>query len=127
MSKQGISIPEAPEYEPGYHQAVKAGNTVYVAGTMGFDTATGEFAGPTARAQTRQSLLNCQAILRAAGAELTDAVMVYVLIKNSEDAPLVNEVFAELFPEVEPPRSMGRIGVDRPNLLVSISIIAVID
>jgi 2-iminobutanoate/2-iminopropanoate deaminase len=38
MSKLAISIPEAPEYEPGYSQAVKAGNTVYVGGTMGVDS-----------------------------------------------------------------------------------------
>jgi enamine deaminase RidA (YjgF/YER057c/UK114 family) len=39
MPNQHVSIPEAPEYEPGYSQAVKAGNTVYVGGTMGIDAA----------------------------------------------------------------------------------------
>ena len=77
MAKQSISVPGAPEHEPGYSQAVRAGNTVYVGGTMGVDVTTGEFAGPTVREQTRQSLLNCQTILRAAGAELSDVVMVH--------------------------------------------------
>ena len=127
MVKQPISIPQAPEYEPGYSQAVKAGNTVYVGGTMGIDVATGEFAGPTVREQTRQSLLNCQAILRAAGAELSDAVMIYTLLQRSEDAPTVSEVFTEFYPELEPPRCVSKIGVDRPGLLISIAMIAVID
>ena len=51
MTKQSISIPEAPEYVPRYSQAVRAGNTVYVGGTMGVDMKTGQFAGPTIREQ----------------------------------------------------------------------------
>ena len=51
MTKQGISIPEAPEYDPRYSQVVRAGNTVYVGGTMGVDMRTGQFAGPTIREQ----------------------------------------------------------------------------
>ena len=126
MPNQRVSIPEAPEYEPVFSQAMKAGNTVYVGGTMGIDATTGQFAGPTIREQTRQSLLNCQAILRAAGAELSDAVMIHVLLQRSEDAPAVSEVFEEFFPDVEPPRCMSRIGVGRPNLLISIAMVAVL-
>jgi 2-iminobutanoate/2-iminopropanoate deaminase len=121
-----ISTPDAPQ-SPSYSQAVKAGNTIYVAGTPGIDVATGEFAGPTVREQARQSLRNCAAILRAAGAELRDAVMVHTLLLRSEDADAVIEVFDEFFPEVRPPRFVGRIGVDRPGLLVSIAMVAVID
>ena len=63
MARQVISTPDAPQ-DPRYSQAVKVGNTIYVAGTIGFDVATGEFAGPTIREQTRQSLLNCQSTAR---------------------------------------------------------------
>ena len=79
MPKEIISTPEAPQ-SPMYSQAVKAGNTIYVAGTTGVDVTTGEFAGATVKEQARQSLLNCQAILRAAGAGLSDAVMVHTLL-----------------------------------------------
>ena len=79
MTKQIIRTGDAPA-SPAYSQAVKAGNAIYVAGTTGVDMATGEFAGPTVQEQARQSLLNCQAILRAGGAELSDAVMVHTLL-----------------------------------------------
>jgi 2-iminobutanoate/2-iminopropanoate deaminase len=69
MPRQVISTPEAPEY-PSYSRAVKVGSTIYVAGTIGVDVVTGALAGPTIQEQTRQSLRNCQAILRAGGAEL---------------------------------------------------------
>lgn len=123
MSREVISTPEAPEF-PSYSQAVKVGNTVHVAGTIGMDVATGTMAGDTIREQTRQSLLNCQAILRAAGAELDDAVMVHTLLMRAEDADGVNDVFDEFFPEVRPPRCVSKLGVDRPGILVSIAMVA---
>jgi 2-iminobutanoate/2-iminopropanoate deaminase len=59
---------------------VKAADTIYVAGTTGVDVKTGEFAGATVEDQARQALRNCEAILRAGGAELTDAVMVHTAV-----------------------------------------------
>ena len=126
MPREVISTPDAPE-SPLYSQAVKAGDTVYVAGTTGVDVRTGTFAGATVTEQARQALLNCQAILRAAGAELSDAVMVYSLLARSEDADDLVAVFGEFYPEVRPPQCVSRIGVDRPGLLVSIAMVAVID
>ena len=126
MSREIISTNEAPQ-DPAYSQAVKAGSTIYVAGTIGVDVATGQFAGPSIREQTRQALLNCQAILRAAGAELSDAVMVHVLLARSEDAPGVTEVINEFWPDVRPPRCVSKIGVDRPELLISVAMTAVVD
>ena len=67
MPREVISTSEAPQFE-AYSQAVKAGSTIYVAGTIGVDVTTGEFAGSTIREQTRQALLICKAILRADGA-----------------------------------------------------------
>jgi 2-iminobutanoate/2-iminopropanoate deaminase len=126
MPRKVISTGEAPEYS-SYSQAVKVGNTIYVAGTTGVDVTTGEFAGPTVQEQARQSLLNCQAILRAGGAELSDAVMVHTLLLRPEDADGLIEVFDEFFPDVRPPRCVSKIGVDRPGLLVSIAMVAVTD
>jgi 2-iminobutanoate/2-iminopropanoate deaminase len=126
MPREIISTPDAPEY-PSYSQAVKAGNTIYVAGTVGVDPATGQLAGPTIQEQTRRSLLNCEAILRAGGATLSDAVMVHTLLLRSEDADGVMEVFDEFFPDARPPRCVSRLGVDRPGILASIAMVAVID
>jgi 2-iminobutanoate/2-iminopropanoate deaminase len=126
MPKEIISTPEAPQ-SSAYSQAVKVGDMIYVAGTTGVDVATGQFAGATIKEQARQSLLNCQTILRAAGAELSDAVMVHTLLMRPEDADDLAEVFNEFFPEVRPPRCVSKIGVDRPGLLVSIAMVAATD
>jgi 2-iminobutanoate/2-iminopropanoate deaminase len=108
MPREVISTPHAPEYA-SYSQAVKAGNTIYVAGTVGVDVATGELAGSTVREQTRQALLNCQAILRAGGAELSDAVMVHTLLLRPDDADAVVGVFEEFYPDVRPPRCVAKL------------------
>jgi 2-iminobutanoate/2-iminopropanoate deaminase len=126
VPNQVVSTPDAPESRD-YSQAVRAGNTIYVAGTTGVDPATGQFAGSTVEAQTRQALRNAQAILAAAGAELHDAVMVHTLLAHSADAAAVGGVFEEFWPDVRPPRCVSKIGVERPNLLVSIALIAVVD
>jgi 2-iminobutanoate/2-iminopropanoate deaminase len=44
-----------------------------------------------------------------------------------EDVDELTEVFDEIVAEVRPPRRVGRIGVDRPGLLVSIAMVAVTD
>jgi len=124
MSRVVISTPDAPEY-PTYSQAVKVGDTIYVAGTTGVDVSTGEFAGTTVQEQARQALRNCQAILAAGGATLSDAAMVHTLLMRPEDADGLVEVFDEFFPDVRPPRCVSKIGVDRPGLLVSIAMVAV--
>ena len=124
MPREVISTPDAPEYA-SYSQAVKAGDTIYVAGTVGVDVSTGELAGNTIEEQTRQALLNCRAILRAGGAELSDAVMVHTLLLRPEDADGVVTVFDEFYPDVRPPRCVAKLGVDRPGVLVSIAMVAV--
>lgn len=43
---------------------------MFVSATTGIDPSTGELAGNTIPVQTRQALLNCDAILQAAGANL---------------------------------------------------------
>ncbi len=126
MPRQVISTPDAPN-DPRYSQAVKAGNTIYVAGTVGIDVTTGELAGLTVQEQARQSLRNCRAILRAGGADLDDVVMVHTLLLRSEDADGLVEVFDEFFPQVRPPRCVSRLGVNRPGILVSIAMVAVIE
>lgn len=126
MRRQVISTPEAPQF-PAYSQAVKAGDTIYVAGTIGMDVKTGKLAGPTVQEQARQALRNCQAILRAGGAELGGVVMVHTLLLRPEDADGLIEVFDEFFPDVRPPRCVSKLGVDRPGILVSIAMVAVTD
>jgi 2-iminobutanoate/2-iminopropanoate deaminase len=92
----------------------------------GVDPKTGQPAGTTIQEQTRQSLLNCENVLHAAGAKRADIVDVQVLLARPGDFAGLNEEYAKFFPSDPPARSVAKLGVEVPNLLVSIRMTAVV-
>jgi 2-iminobutanoate/2-iminopropanoate deaminase len=123
MNKQILETEEAPS-SPLYSQGVKVGSTIYVAGMAGIDAATKQLAGETIQEQTRQALRNCIAVVEAGGGRLEDVVQVTVLLANPGDFAGMNEEYAKVF-AVEPPvRAVTKLGVELPNVLVSIMMTA---
>jgi reactive intermediate/imine deaminase len=120
-----IHIPNAPS-SPLYSQAVKVGSTIWVTGIPGVDPQTNQPAGPTIQEQTRQALVNCESILRAAGAKLDNVVEVQVLLARPNDFAGMNEAYAKFFPTDPPIRSTARLGPELPGMLVSIKMTAVL-
>jgi reactive intermediate/imine deaminase len=118
-----IDTPNAPS-SPLYSEAVKAGQHVYVSGLVGIDASTGNLAGSTIQEQTRQALTNCRAVLQAAGATLADVVEVGVLLTNPTDFAGMNDEYATWFPAEPPTRYVAKLGVEIPELLVSIRMTA---
>jgi 2-iminobutanoate/2-iminopropanoate deaminase len=118
-----IGTPSAPS-SPLYSQAVRAGQHVYVSGLVGIDASTGNLAGSTIQEQTRQALSNCQAVLQAAGATLAEVVEVGVLLTNPTDFAGMNQEYATWFPAEPPTRYVAKLGVEIPDLLVSIRMTA---
>jgi 2-iminobutanoate/2-iminopropanoate deaminase len=84
-------------------------------------------AGSTIQEQTRQALVNCENILRAAGARLENVVEVLVLLTRPNDFAGLNEEYAKFFPTDPPARAVAKLGVELPNLLVSIKMTALLD
>ena len=125
MKREVIRTPDAPSNKL-YSQAIKAGPTIYVTGVPGIDPKTGKVTGPTIQEQTRQALINCQNILRAAGATLANVVEVQVLLVNPDDFAGLNEEYAKFFPTDPPVRSVTRLGPNLPTILVSIRMTAVL-
>jgi 2-iminobutanoate/2-iminopropanoate deaminase len=123
MKKQIIQTAEAPS-SPLYSQAVRVGSTIYVSGTAGIDPATKQLVGVTIQEQTRQALRNCATIVAAAGATLDDVVQVTVLLANPADFAGMNEEYGKVFAHEPPARAVTKLGVELPNLLVSIMMIA---
>jgi 2-iminobutanoate/2-iminopropanoate deaminase len=125
MKKVFVTLPGLPT-TPMFSHAVRIGQTVYLSGIVGIDPATGQMAGTTIQQQTRQSLANCQAILQEAGASRDSIVDVQVLLAHPADFAGMNEAYGAFFPESPPARSVCKLGVEVPNLLVSIKMTAVI-
>jgi 2-iminobutanoate/2-iminopropanoate deaminase len=84
-------------------------------------------AGTTIQDQTRQALVNCDAILRAADATFADVVEVTVLLARPEDFAGLNQTYATFFPTDPPTRCVARLGVELPNVLVSIKMTGIVE
>lgn len=123
MTKQIIETSRAPG-SPLYSQGVRVGSTIYVSGMVGIDPATKQMAGTTVQEQTTQALRNCEAIIEAGGGTLQDVAQVTVLLTNPDDFAGMNESYATVFPTAPPARAVTKLGVDLPNVLVSIMMTA---
>jgi 2-iminobutanoate/2-iminopropanoate deaminase len=123
MKKQIVTTETAPS-SPLYSQGARVGPTIYVSGTVGVDVATGQMAGATIQEQTRQALHNCKAIVEAGGGTLDDVVQVTVLLADPADFAGMNEEYAKVFAIGPPTRAVTKLGVELPNVLVSIMMTA---
>lgn len=119
-----ISTTAAPGAIGPYSQAIEANGFVYASGQLPIDPATGAFPDGGVKEQTRQSLLNAQAILREAGLELTNVVKTTVFLADMNDFGAMNEVYAEFFKAPFPARSAIAVKTLPKNALVEIECVA---
>ena len=97
---------------------------LYVAGMAGIDVASKQLVGETIEAQTRQALRNCAAVVEAAGGTLADVVQVTVLLADPADFAGMNAEYAKVFAIDPPARAVAKLGVELPNLRVSVMMTA---
>ncbi|MGD2105599.1 MAG: RidA family protein [Anaerolineae bacterium] len=109
MNKQIIATDEAPAAVGPYSQGVQLGDLVFTAGQLGIVPATGDFAGPDIKGQTRQALENLEAVLRASGSCLDHTVKVTVFLQDIDEFSQMNDVYAEFFPKDPPARSAVQV------------------
>ncbi|NPD93022.1 RidA family protein [Xylanibacter muris] len=120
-----ISTVKAPAAIGPYSQAIEAGGFVYVSGQLPIDASTGLFPEGGIKEQTRQSLLNAQAILLQAGADFGKVVKTTVLLADIDDFAAMNEVYASFFSAPFPARSAFAVKDLPKGALVEIEMIAV--
>ena len=120
-----ISTDKAPAAIGPYSQAIAFGNLVITSGQLPIDPATGQFPEGGIKEQTRQSLLNAQAILKSAGLDLDNVVKTTVLLSDIANFGPMNEVYAEFFHEPYPARSAFAVRDLPKGALVEIEMIAV--
>ena len=123
--KKALNTAEAPAAIGPYSQGIAAGTTYYLSGQLPIDPATGAFPEGGIKEQTRQSLLNAQAILKSAGLDLNNVVKTTVLLSDIADFGAMNEVYAEFFSEPYPARSAFAVKDLPKGALVEIEMIAV--
>jgi len=107
-----------------YSQAIKCNGFLFVAGQVGVDPASGEFAGPTIQQQTERTLENVKAILEAGGASLGHVVKTTVFLKDMNDFAAMNQVYARYFSAAPPARSTVQVARLPKDALVEIEVVA---
>ena len=123
--KEAIATSKAPGAIGPYSQGVKAGNILITSGQLAIDPATGTLAS-TIEEQTKQSLLNCKAVLEEGGFSMADVIKTTVFLADMNDFKAMNGVYATFFEGACPARSAVQAAkLPRPDALVEIECIAV--
>lgn len=120
-----VNTSNAPKAIGPYSQAIEANGLIITSGQLPINPATGQFAPGGIKEQTRQSLLNAQAILKEAGIDLSHVMKTTVFLADMEDFAAMNEVYAEFFSEPYPARSAISVKRLPKDALVEVECIAV--
>lgn len=123
MPRQIVKTDKAPQAAT-YSQAVKAAGLIFVAGQGPFHPQTGEIVGTSIQEQTRQCLLNVQAILAAAGSSMEQVVSATFILAEEADFAGMNEEWSTWFAKDPPARQGAKLPIRPKGMKVSIAVIA---
>ena len=124
LKPKNLKFQPRPTYP--YSPGTKAGNMVYTAGQVAWDSTGKVSAINDIRAQTKQTLSNVVSVLKEGGADINDVVKCNVYLKNMSDFQIMNEEFAKLFTINPPARTTVQTPMAEPEMLVEIEAIAYI-
>lgn len=122
-----VASPNAPKAIGPYSQAIRAGNTLYLAGQIPIDPKTGELLKDAPiEVQTRLVIENLKAVLAADGMTLANVVSTTVYLKDLNDFAKLNEVYGGYFNGPTPPaRATVQVARLPRDVAVEIGAIAV--
>lgn len=123
MQRTEIRTSEAPTPKGTYSQALRVGDLIFTSGFGPHDPVTGEVVGQSIREQTRQTLHNVDAALRAAGSSLHLAVKTTIHLADLDDFAEFDEVYRDSVAAPYPVRTT--VGSTLAGILVEIDAVAV--
>jgi reactive intermediate/imine deaminase len=113
----------------GYAHAIQTGNTIYVSGQIPLDIEGNVVGKNDIAAQTQQAYENLKRVLKAAGAAMTDIVMLNIYCRDVDDfdkktRPLRKKYLGNYYPAIT---AVQVSRLYRPDFLIEIEAVAVID
>ena len=121
-----IQTEHAPAAIGPYSQAIRAGNFLFASGQLGLDPQSGKLQKDV-EAQTRQALINIQAVLQAAGTNIDRVVKTTIFLADINDFAKVNAVYGEVFQQAPPARSTVQVAALPLGGLVEIEVVALVE
>ena len=110
-----------------FSAGIKANGFIFTAGQVGTDPRTGKVAGLDVQSQTRQAIANLRAVLEAGGSSLDRLLKTTVFLADMRLFDDMNAAYRELMPEPRPGRSTVEARLARPDLLVEIEGVGLVD
>jgi 2-iminobutanoate/2-iminopropanoate deaminase len=123
--RRAVETAGAPRALGPYSQGVAAGDTVFCAGQVGLDPATGKLVPGGVAAETARVLENPAAVLAAAGLSLADVVKTTVYVTDLADFAAMNDVYGRHFTPPYPARATVQVAALPAAARVEIEAIAV--
>ncbi len=120
-----ISTPNAPAAIGPYSQAVQTGNILWLAGQIAIDPTTNQVRHGTIEEETKLVLDNLKAVVEAAGMTMANIVSVTVFLKDLDEFPRMNAVYATYFPTNPPARATVQVARLPRDVRIEIAAVAV--
>ncbi len=118
-----IYTENAPAAIGPYSQAVTVGNLVFTSGQIPLDPATGNMVEGGIEEQTHRICKNLEAVLAAAGTDLTHVVKTTCFLSDMNDFAAFNGVYATYFTS-KPARSCVAVKTLPKGALAEVEVIA---
>ena len=125
MKKAIVSTKKSPSAIGPYNQGNVAGGFLFTSGQLPIHPDTG-IVPDTIEEQTIQVLENLKAIVEEAGCSLEDVVKCTVYLKNFNDFPTMNSIYATYFTTNQPARATVEVTKMAKDALVEIDAIAIV-
>ena len=124
MPKTIINTTKAPAPIGPYNQAILKGDELFISGQIGLDPVTGQLNNKDIATETRQVVLNLQAILDAAGMNFSHVIKTTIFLTDMNQFAQVNEVYGSFFVADFPARETVQVSALPKFVNVEISMIA---
>ena len=124
MPKTIINTTKAPAPIGPYNQAILKGDELFISGQIGIDPATGQLNNQDIATETRQVMLNLQAILDTAGMNFSHVIKTTIFLTDMNQFAQVNEVYGSFFVADFPARETVQVSALPKFVNVEISMIA---
>ncbi|MGE0354886.1 MAG: RidA family protein [Gemmatimonadales bacterium] len=105
MPLSSVSTPKAPKAIGPYSQAIIIGDLVFTAGQIALDPASGQMVEGGIREQSERVMKNLEAVLEAAGSDMSRIVRTTVYLTDMEDFAEMNEIYGKALGGHKPARS----------------------
>ncbi len=123
--KKIINTKNAPKTIGPYSQAVFVGGFLYISGQIALNPVTNKLDINSIESETHRVMQNLQAILEEVGLNFSHVIKASIFLKNMNDFPTVNGIYAEYFLDNNfPARETIAVAGLPKNVNIEISMVA---